>query len=69
MTEQLKPIVLWLGDCAITHGERDIDDLRHPLACLCGAPDYMKCPSYLADLGTIGNLSIVPLAEIENGTE
>lgn len=43
----LEPTVDWIGDCPISHGERDVP-YKHPEAdyCLCGHPNYAHCPGW-----------------------
>lgn len=54
----LEPIVDWVGDAPLLHGERGELDPEHPSACLCGgAAQYMECPQYL-ETGGIGRFMI-----------
>ena len=46
------PIVDWVGDWPISHGERDADQ-----RCLCGHPDYLTCPQVMGE-GSIYMLTI-----------
>lgn len=43
MNEDPTPIVDWIGDVPIYHGERDDSEM-----CLCGHEWYMACPSWPA---------------------
>ena len=46
-SKRLEPMVDWVGDFPVTHGERGHDlDPVNPMACLCGFndPDYFYCP-------------------------
>jgi len=58
----LGSVVEWIGNTPISHGERDGSDeqpngpYEHP--CLCGHPDFMTCPSEIAGVGGIYNLTI-----------
>lgn len=42
----LEPLVYWIGNTPLLHGERAEEDLANPEACLCGYPDYMMCPKW-----------------------
>ena len=42
----LEPIVYWIGNTPLLHGERAEEDPQHPEACLCGHPDYLMCPEW-----------------------
>jgi hypothetical protein len=42
--EHLEPILYWIGDAPLAHGERDDEDPEHPEHCLCGHPNYLTCP-------------------------
>jgi len=40
----LEPMLDWIGDTPIAHGERGDDlDSVHPGACLCGVEPYWMC--------------------------
>jgi hypothetical protein len=52
----LPPIVDWIGDWPVIHGERDHLDPDHPEACLCGFHYYLWCPEFFT--GGIATLSI-----------
>lgn len=39
----LAPIIYWIGDFPLLHGERHDEDWDHPEHCLCGHPNYMTC--------------------------
>ena len=53
-TERLPadPVIAWIGGVAIIHGERDDSEM-----CLCGAPDYLTCPDWIAGNGTVSSLT------------
>lgn len=53
----LPPIVDWIGNAPLLHGERDDLDLEHPLACLCGAEYYLWCDGYI-ESGGLGGVII-----------
>lgn len=55
-TEQwLEPIVDWIGDFPVSHGERDDLDPAHPLRCLCGHPgEYITCPEAFGEGSILG---------------
>jgi hypothetical protein len=42
----MEPIVAWIGDIPIYHGERDDSEL-----CLCGHDPYYSCPGWLHEPG------------------
>ena len=46
------PVIAWVGPVAILHGERDDDSEM----CLCGRPEYLTCPDWLAGNGTVSSL-------------
>lgn len=46
------PVIAWIGDVAVIHGERDDSEM-----CLCGAPDYLTCPDWIAGNGTVSSLT------------
>ena len=46
------PVIAWVGPVAILHGERDDSEM-----CLCGAPDYLTCPDWIAGNGTVSSLT------------
>ena len=46
------PVIAWIGGVAIIHGERDDSEM-----CLCGAPDYLTCPDWIAGNGTVSSLT------------
>lgn len=41
---RLPPIVYWIGNVPLLHGERADEDEDNPQYCLCGYPNYMMCP-------------------------
>ena len=41
----------------IIHGERDDSEM-----CLCGAPDYLTCPDWIAGNGTVSSLTFTTAA-------
>ena len=45
-------MIAWVGDVAVIHGERDDSEM-----CLCGAPDYLTCPDWIAGNGTVSSLT------------
>ena len=55
----LVPIVEWIGNWPISHGERDVNDgdPRLDAPCLCGYQPYLLCPDF--DFGVMG-LTIAP---------
>jgi hypothetical protein len=60
MSGQLEPIVDWIGNWPISHGERDDLDPDNPEACLCGVPNYLLCDGpgiYTATVHADGHLS------------
>jgi hypothetical protein len=47
--------VIRFGDIVVEHGERGHDiDAANPHACLCGYPDYFRCPRWLDGDGIAG---------------
>lgn len=55
-----EPTVDWIGDCPVSHGERDVDyGAADYGACLCGVRDYAVCPARSGE-GTIWDLVIGP---------
>lgn len=54
----LEPIVDWIGDFPLMHGERAEMDTEHPQACLCGFEDYLLCPEFIT--GGIASCTIHP---------
>lgn len=57
MTGPSEPIVDWIGDIPVMHGERDVPH-GHPDygRCLCGHEFYLACPEWAS--GGIGSLVI-----------
>ena len=51
-TKPVDPVIAWVGDVAVIHGERDDSEM-----CLCGAPDYLTCPDWIAGNGTVSSLT------------
>lgn len=43
MIAALPPMIDWIGDTPVYHGERGDMDPANPEACLCGAPVYYLC--------------------------
>lgn len=67
----LPPVVDWIGNTPIAHGERDGSPEQpwgpygtggpgNDPPCLCGHPDYGMCPNNIAGVGTILDLRIEP---------
>ena len=52
-TKPVDPVIAWVGDVAVIHGERDDSEM-----CLCGAPDYLTCPDWIAEM----SISVVDCA-------
>jgi hypothetical protein len=64
MSAALPPIVDWIGDCPIMHGERAELDPQHREACLCGEYDYyLMCPESLS--GGLGSITLALDAAID----
>lgn len=62
MSVALEPIVDWIGDWPIMHGERSHElDPVNPEACLCGFEYYLWCPE--ATTGGIASLTVERTAD------
>lgn len=60
----VEPIVDWIGDFRIAHGERGPDeqpakDNDGEPYCLCGHPRYYVCPQWLAGVDTIAGVVVL----------
>lgn len=64
---RLEPMVDWIGNWPISHGERgEWNDAVNPGACLCGVEDYWQCPDWLAGEGLAG-LAVEPDGTVHDG--